>query len=51
VTLCDGSVQFIDNSIQVNSADASTCVAPPYLSVWDLLNLSQDAQTIPNGAF
>ena len=49
VGFCDGSVQFISDTIQVvtgMSANESTCTPSGPLAIWDYLNLSNDQTTI-----
>jgi hypothetical protein len=62
---CDGSVHFLSNYIQLGSAATSgtgSTINPsgsnntgtsgnPTLGVWDMLNLSNDGQAIPSGAY
>jgi prepilin-type processing-associated H-X9-DG protein len=55
VSMCDGSVQWIDDSIVVGmysiNTDALGKYLPSFLGPWDLLMLSQDGQVLPKGAF
>ncbi len=49
VGFCDGSVQFISDTIQVftgMSANEATCTPSGPLAVWDFLNLSNDQTTL-----
>ena len=48
VALCDGSVRFINDYIDITS---NTGANPPVYSVWDRLNLSMDGQTLDNSKF
>ena len=49
---CDGSVHFISNSIQtVNANSSGTTAGSVALSVWDMINLSNDGQVLAAGSF
>ncbi|MGL4514623.1 MAG: DUF1559 domain-containing protein [Lacipirellulaceae bacterium] len=45
VCLVDGSVQFVSDDVQVAQTEGKCC------SVWDLLSLSADGQTLDSAAF
>ncbi len=47
VALCDGSVRWINDYIDISSGNISA--SPPTFSVWDRLNLSKDGQPL-NGS-
>jgi prepilin-type processing-associated H-X9-DG protein len=49
----DGSVRFISNYIRTAPDQQSLIVTNsfPTLGVWDMINLSNDAQALPGGAF
>lgn len=48
VAMCDGSVRFISDYIDITSNVGAT---PPVYSVWDRLNLSQDGQVLDNSKY
>ena len=49
VALCDGSVRWINDYIDISSG----CITdnPPTFSVWDRLNLSRDGQPLDSSQF
>jgi prepilin-type processing-associated H-X9-DG protein len=50
VCMCDGSVQWINDYIQLDTQDFLS-TAPTHLGVWDKLNLSNDGQPIKAGSY
>ena len=51
VAMCDGSVQWISDFIDLGVNAQNGGVAPKCLGLWDKLNLSNDGQAINNKAF
>lgn len=49
VTFCDGSVHFVSDDVEIR-IDGFT-ESPPYMSVWDRLNLSADGEVLDTESF
>ena len=49
--MCDGSVQWVSDFIDLGTNVLNGGVAPKCLGVWDKLNLPNDGQALNNNAF